>query len=118
MATIDATNYHLGTKAKFVHVYAGVPFTTCTRSIVLDMPEVKWDELCAMYPDAIKTSPKSDSKYIVLQDRVYRYADHWGRVASCDWDVITKTSDLPDNFVWGKWSLGVAFYSEMTKNND
>lgn len=118
MSTINATNYYLATKAKFTHVYAGVPFTTCTRSIVLDMPDLKWAELCAMYPDAVKISPKSDSQYIVLHDRVYRYADHWGRVASCNWDVVAKTSDIPENFVWGKWSVGVAYYSEMSQNVD
>jgi hypothetical protein len=110
---IDQTNYHLNTQANFRHVYAGVELTTSTRSVILDMPEAKWAELCAAYPDKVKTSPKSDSQYIVLNDRVYRYADHWGRCASCWWDCIVKTDELPENFVWGKWSIGVAYYNEF-----
>jgi hypothetical protein len=32
-------------------------------------------------------SPTSSSRYKVYKDVVYRFSDHWGRVASCYWNI-------------------------------
>ena len=33
---------------------------------------------------------KSDSLYHYTEDGVYRYSDHWGRVANCRWKLVSN----------------------------
>ncbi|MGC3978204.1 MAG: hypothetical protein QM751_08280 [Paludibacteraceae bacterium] len=43
-------------------------------------------------------SPKSSSEYLIDEKNgdVYRYSDHWGRVASCSWDIESESEQKWD----------------------
>jgi len=63
-------------------------------------------------------SPKSNSEYLVDEKDgvVYRIADHWGRCASCNWDI----KDNSGNFIsTGKYVvLAKCSFRDMEMNND
>lgn len=115
MKTINATSYYKATKANFQHIPAIIEMTKPNgEKISVDCPENLWAELREKYADQIKNSPISDSQYIVLHDRVYRMADHWGRCASCYWELEgAEDFAYPENFRWGSWSIGVAHFSQF-----
>ena len=63
-------------------------------------------------------SPKSNSEYLVDEKEgvVYRIADHWGRCASCNWDI----KDNEGNFIGtGRYIvLAKCRFKDMEMNND
>lgn len=60
-----------------------------------------WQEyydMCGRFWDDLKKrgtfvqSPKSDSMYVTMANGdIYRYSNHWGRVASCQWNLSTSS---------------------------
>jgi len=56
---------------------------------------------------------KSDSLYHYTLEGVYRYADHWGRVANCRWRLLAN-----DNFKSQVSHLGFAKWSDFYAIND
>lgn len=56
-------------------------------------------------------SPKSSSQYLVDRTTgdVYRYSDHWGKVASCDWDLESKNEE--------KWDIGVSNLKDFQRKD-
>lgn len=56
---------------------------------------------------------KSDSRYHYTKDGVYRYSDHWGRVANCRWKLIANSE-----FKSQKLHLGFAKWSDFYHIND
>lgn len=70
---------------------------TVFRSVL--RKDEKWNEIEERWKKMIDSkkydwhrSPKSSSEYLIDKETgdIYRYADHWGKVASCDWDLISK----------------------------
>lgn len=49
---------------------------------------------------------KSDSLYHYTKEGVYRYSDHWGRVANCRWRLITnnKYKNQENHLGFAKWT--------------
>lgn len=58
-----------------------------------------FNELVRMH--GIDFRSNSGSNYIVVEDIVYRYSNHWGRVSSCSW-ILDK--DLP-RWMHNEWIL-------------
>ena len=56
---------------------------------------------------------KSDSLYHYTKEGVYRYADHWGRVANCRWK-LSANSDYKSQ----KYHLGFAKWTDFCPLND
>lgn len=58
------------------------------------------------FPDHKYFKSKSDSKYHYTEEGVYRKSNHWGRVASCRWKLITNESYKNQQEVVGfaKWT--------------
>ncbi|MGB0896371.1 MAG: hypothetical protein ACPGU9_00985 [Flavobacteriaceae bacterium] len=56
---------------------------------------------------------KSDSQYHYTDEGVYRYSDHWGRVANCRWKLIAN-SDFKNQ----QMHLGFAKWSDFYHMND
>ena len=56
---------------------------------------------------------KSDSRYFYADDGVYRYADHWGRVANCRWKLVGAM-----HFKSQKAHLGFARWDQFFPMND
>lgn len=70
--------------------------TTFTSIIPDKLPEPRWKSIDAIWKKMKESgryeyhqSPKSSSEYLVDSKTgdIYRYADHWGRVASCVWNL-------------------------------
>jgi hypothetical protein len=96
---VDGTNYHIGTNAKFTPIEIGD--LECKK---------EWDKLIKKYGKD-KQSPLSNSKYIVTKNGVYRLADHWGRCASCEWNIPNDNDSKIDR-------IGYANFSEFTINTN
>ncbi|MGB1270098.1 MAG: hypothetical protein ACPG45_10215 [Flavobacteriaceae bacterium] len=56
---------------------------------------------------------KSDSQYFYTKEGVYRYSDHWGRVANCRWKLLPN-SDFKNQ----KMHLGYANWVDFYHLND
>jgi len=56
---------------------------------------------------------KSDSLYHYTLEGVYRYSDHWGRVANCRWKLLAN-----DDFKNQQYHLGFAKWTEFYHLND
>jgi hypothetical protein len=56
---------------------------------------------------------KSDSKYHYTKEGVYRYSDHWGRVANCRWKLLAN-SDFKNQ----QMHLGFAKWTDFYYLND
>jgi len=56
---------------------------------------------------------KSDSMYHYTPEGVYRYSDHWGRVANCRWKLLVN-----DNYKSQISHLGFAKWSDFHVIND
>jgi len=56
---------------------------------------------------------KSDSMYHYTPEGVYRYSDHWGRVANCRWKLLAN-----DNYKSQVSHLGFANWSDFFEIND
>lgn len=78
---ITFDNYYIGTKA----VFKRLPI------LGYEEKQTAWKNLQEQYNN-ITQSPKSSSQYIQTDKGIYRYSDHWGRVASCDWDLLNEES--------------------------
>lgn len=115
----NSSNYFKSTKVNYTHIFAaGTTYTRGDITIVFEDADKVWADLLVKYADKIKNSPLSDSCYIVLEDRVYRKADHWGRCASCYWDLCKdKNTQYPEGFRWGSYSVGVAYFSDFEHCN-
>ena len=56
---------------------------------------------------------KSDSMYHYTPKGVYRYADHWGRVANCRWKLIAN-----ENYKTQQFHLGFAKWLDFCPLNN
>jgi len=68
--------------------------------------------------DLFKENPahyksKSDSLYHYTHEGVYRYADHWGRVANCRWKLSAN-----DNYKSQQYHLGFAKWVDFCPLNN
>lgn len=88
---INEDNYYIGTDADFKSLNK--------------WEEKDWEEIKAIKNGKHSVSPKSSSEYVVVGNLVYRYSDHWGRVASCHWTL--------DGSSYDSWMIGVA---DLTKD--
>ena len=65
-------------------------------------------------------SPKSSSQYLVDKKNgiIYRYSDHWGKCASCYWDLSYKDIKNPE-LQYGErhWTLAKCDINDFKRNN-
>lgn len=71
----------------------------------------RWKKMKADKRYDFHESPKSSSQYLVDRTTgdVYRYSDHWGKVASCDWDLESKNEE--------KWDIGVSNLKDFQRKD-
>lgn len=74
-----------------------------------------WKEVPATEIQELKLHFKSkhDSYYYFTTDGVYRFSDHWGRVANCHWRLIPLT-----HFKNQKNAVAYAHWSDFYSNDD
>ena len=82
-STVDFSDYYDGTTAEF-------------KALPSDGKTVyeQWEELKAKGYEWHK-SPLSNSEYLIDKETgdIYRYANHWGSVASCTWELVGAYDD-------------------------
>lgn len=71
--------------------------------------EVDFEPFDAIIPDY---KSKTGSLYFYSQEGMYRYSNHWGRLAHCKWRLIEK--DISNS----KYKLGFALWSSFFPDND
>jgi hypothetical protein len=89
--------------------------------------EFKFVELTFFKVKAIHFSSKSGSKYFYVDEGVYRYSNHWGRVANCRWKIKGIEDYKNQNYYVGfaNWSdffplnsTERVFYLKVTSEGD
>jgi hypothetical protein len=96
---IDWRNFQICTKADFKEIKK-VPYYPLSWT---------WNELKEQHKAFYYHKSKTDSEYVISpQGKVYRYSNHWGAVASCEW-TLDGTGQLAMSIhESGPWQIGVA----------
>ena len=87
---VDLSDFYEATSADFTKIYSDKSIISFWEGLKSDK-DLKWHH-----------SPLSNSEYLVNHHTgdIYRFSDHWGKVASCEWSL----NDDPTE----GWSIGVA----------
>ena len=74
-----------------------------------------WKEVAVTEIQELKLHFKSkhDSHYYFTNDGVYRFSDHWGRVANCHWRLIPLS-----NYKNQKATVGYTKWTDFYTNDD
>lgn len=93
MKPITKDNFHLKTKANFEFVKYGNQAEELFKELVKE--------------NGLFFRSASLSKYVIVGNEVYRFADHWGNVASCSWYLknAPKMPTWTKNWVLAKCKL-------------
>lgn len=95
---IDHTNFQISTKADFKRV------PRKNKGILK-----QWDLIKKTSKIKYFYNSKSGSQYIITkEDEIYRLADHWGAVASCEWTLEEEGNLNPMVFETGPLEIGKA----------
>ena len=87
-------NFHLATKAIF-------------RLIAQpDKAPIEWVRLVKRH--GLLFSSDSGSQYVSDGVRLWRYSGHWGRVATCQWDIVPRPVMMTGSAVTEAWSKAMA----------
>lgn len=89
MKTYNRTNFHKHTFCIFIEV---------DIAVIKDMK--------------LNYQSKSGSSYYFADEGVYRYSNHWGRVANCKWRLIPNETNK------GRTKVGYANWSDFYPDND
>ena len=86
---VTVHDYYLDTEASFKTVEE---YKVDKSEAHVNNVSEKWEEMKRSGKYTLTHSPKSNSQYLVDEKSgdVFRMADHWGRCASCNWDVDFK----------------------------
>lgn len=86
--TVD--DYYLDTKTTFKSI---LPKNETWQEI-----DQRWEDMKKSGKYHWHQSPKSSSEYLIDEKTgdVYRFSDHWGRVASCTWDIVGENDNKWD----------------------
>lgn len=89
--TVGIDDYFLDTETTFVSILG--------KGVDDEEVEMKWDDMKNSSKFEHHKSPKSDSEYLVDKSNgdIYRFSDHWGRVASCEWSLNTDNEGVVRN---------------------
>ena len=79
MPVVTINDYYLDTEAEFENLY---------NDKRKDLDEI-WNKMKKESGFSFHKSPKSDSEYLIDGGNgdIYRYSNHWFRVASCEWSI-------------------------------
>ena len=97
---IDTTNFQICTK---------VDFKAIEQNTIHDTIHETWGKLkhnCVMNYEF--TSKTGSQYFIDKEDNVYRFSNHWGAVASCEWTREGEGQLMMSVFESGAWEIGVA----------
>ena len=97
---IDSTNFQICTKVDFKAIEKNPDHENIQETWGRLMHETKHDYYY---------KSKSKSEYFIDEnDNVYRFSNHWGAVASCEWTREGQGQLMMSVFECGEWEIGVA----------
>ena len=87
---VDLSDFYEATSVEFTNLSSDKSIFSFWESLKSNK-DLKWHQ-----------SPLSNSEYLVNHHTgdIYRFSDHWGKVASCEWSLKDKPAE--------GWSVGVA----------
>lgn len=87
---VDLSDFYEATSAEFTKISSDKSVISFWEGLKSDK-DLKWHH-----------SPLSNSEYLVNHHTgdIYRFSDHWGKVASCEWSLNDEPTE--------GWSIGVA----------
>lgn len=87
MPQVTLEDYYLSTETTFKSVLSGDEDWKKT--------DERWEKMKKDPKFKFHPSPKSGSQYLIDESTgdIYRYSDHWSRVASCEWHLESKKED-------------------------
>ena len=97
---IDSTNFQICTK---------VDFKAIEQDTTHDTIRETWGRLKNSCVVTYEFRSKTGSQYFIDdKDNVYRFSNHWGAVASCEWTREGEGQLMMSVFESGDWEIGVA----------
>lgn len=86
MPNVTINDYFLDTETNFNAIAYIKEDVDAISHIKLN---IMWENMKSSGKYIFKQSPKSNSEYLIDENNgdIYRYSDHWGRVASCRWTL-------------------------------
>lgn len=107
---INRSNFHLCTKVDF----KAIEKKSEHKDIHETWGRLKSDTPHTYFHKTNKKGSKSKSQYIIDDDdNVYRFSDHWGAVATCEWTREGEGQLMMSVFETGDWEIGVAKLSDF-----
>lgn len=102
---VTLEDYYIGTETTFVGT-----FSTAADE------RKKWEEMKASGKFVWHQSPLSSSEYLIDEETgdIYRFSDHWGRVASCTWGLLQDGHDI----IGGAFSFGKSNIKNFKRRTD
>lgn len=102
MPEVTTDDYFLDTETEFKNLF---------NDERKDLDDV-WENMKKNDELIFHKSPKSNSEYLVNETtgEIYRYSDHWGRVASCDWGL-----DKPSGVLG--WDIAKSYLSKFKRKD-
>lgn len=110
MPNVTINDYFLDTETNF-HSITNIIYNKDGSS---NHPEIHkiWEDMKNSGRYIFKESPKSNSEYLIDKNNgdIYRYSDHWGRVASCIWTL--------DDYYSGDVSIAKSNIKKFNRRKD
>ncbi len=118
--TVD--DYYIGTKTTFTSIGAKPDGDNVTSLLEAEAENKKtWQQMKDSGKYEWHKSPLSDSEYLVDRQTgdIYRFSDHWFRVASCDWaiDDFHANESLKGIYQIGKSNIKDFELNDRAKGN-
>ncbi len=96
---IDVTNFQTSTKVDFAPVLQDPKHENIQET---------WGKLMHENNPDYYFKSKSCSEYFEKDGKIYRFSDHWGAIASCEWTIEGRGQLIRSVFDKGDWEIGVA----------
>ena len=107
---IGSVNLYGGNTVSYREVKKGVDLSDFYEATSVEFTKISSDKSVFSFWEGLKSdkdlkwhhSPLSNSEYLVNHHTgdIYRFSDHWGKVASCEWSLNDEPTE--------GWSIGVA----------
>ena len=103
MPDVTSNDYFLSTETTYKSILS--------KEDKYDDISSKWETLKNSKKYIHHISPKSESEYLINEKNgdILRYSDHWGKVASCEWDLISENTS--------KWNIAKSNLKDFKRMN-
>ena len=85
-------DYFVATRADFEYIGSHIAMQPGALITAEHENQQRWTDMVASGKYEHQKSPRSNSEYLLDHETgdIYRFSNHWGRVASCQWSIDTR----------------------------